>query len=85
MERKLVRFQVAVAYRFFVISGGITVLHDHSEGSVADRRKQAEEKPMCLAMCDLAGAQVPAIVNSATYTSMVKHLPGIFKDMAFTG
>lgn len=85
MEGKLVRFQVAIAYRFFVISGRITVLHDHSEGSVADRRKQAEEKPMCLAMCDLAGAQVPAIVSSATYTSMVKHLSGIFKDMAFTG
>lgn len=40
---------------------------------------------MCFAMCDLAGAQVPAIVYSATYTSMVKQLSGIFQDIAFTG
>lgn len=84
-ELKLARFQVAIAYCFFVISGRNTVLHDHSGGSVADRRKQAKEKPMCFAKCDLAGAQVPAIVYSATYTSMVKQLSGIFKDIAFTG
>lgn len=78
------RFQVICCCRL-LLRVRITVLHDHSGRSVADRLKQANEKATHLIMCASARAVVPAVVYVVTYTSMAEESSAVFKEVVFKG